>query len=377
METATQKFRLMARFIAEGNDYGFNLLLPKLTDINFQTNFHNTALHDCLMYNRDEMARRLISQNADIYQQPILTSALQTFSSMKNMDLIIPEFKICMLNLPPVYASIIHGKKSADQVMQNIFFDQINLSSQLQKNNIMRIAMAYGNIHVFDLMMQSGDKTLCSRLEMDVTPLMWSIINIYEVFNVSGIIQFSIEDILSGILRNPAMEKIAGKMTILEESDFDGIKSIISKYPYLLWDRHNKNYFGNRYTTREATGKTPMAMLMETLIQIEKKSSLNQMIACNAAHEAVGDLATNLIDTCSNQKKLLGLNVFMVESVLGSWIWNKMLQELRLAVGMATHSRLGASKKCEIKFLGNDEMDFIFKELIKSISWDEKMFMVS
>jgi len=379
METAPQKFRLMARFISENNYDEFNLLLPKLTDINFQTDFNNSALHDSLMYNRVEMARRLILKNANMHQTPIITSAIQTFSSMNLMhhQSFNHELILTMLTMSPACASVIHGKISEDQVMQNVFLESINESSHGQRNDMMKIAVAYGNLHFVDVMMRNGDEAIFRRLEMGITPLMWSMMNFYEIFNVSGKVEFSIEDILSGILLKKIIAKISERLSILKKEDFDDIKTIITKYPFLLWDRYNEKHFGNRYTTREATGKTSMAILMETIIKIRKIQLKNQIMVTDAEFQVIGNITTNIIETANVHKDLMFRNLYTVENEFGLWMWNQMLQELRLAMGMAKHDRLGSLNKCEIKMLGNDEMDFIFKELISSISWDEKLYMVS
>jgi len=58
------------------------------------------------------------------------------------------------------------------------------------------------------------------------------------------------------------------------------------------------------------------------------------------------------------------------------YLWGLMLQQMRFALGMATHTRLGNNDSCLISILGPDEMNIVFDVLLKILTIAEKKFML-
>jgi len=146
----------------------------------------------------------------------------------------------------------------------------------------------------------------------------------------------------------------------------------------MLWDRYNYLHTGRRYTRREENGLTPYGVLLDYLerfrISIENREISKKSPEWRSVVEANGQ---NFSDWHDQHTTVMIKNMSCMHASLGTWMWNAMLKDLRLAMGMATNTRLGGSEKCVLKILCNDTMNFIFEELIKSISYSEKYFMVS
>ena len=159
---------------------------------------------------------------------------------------------------------------------------------------------------------------------------------------------------------------------------FRKIKKIIRRHPSMLWHRENKQYTGARYTTREQTGNTPLAVL---ILKIQgyhdsvRKRTI-QMHSTEFLHIA-NTMPEVFLKPLVRDIDLMKQNIKVISSSLEMWIWYKMVKTLRLAMGMATHRRLGGMNNCFIRVLSNDNMDVIFEMFLSSVSDVEKMYMLS
>jgi len=57
-------------------------------------------------------------------------------------------------------------------------------------------------------------------------------------------------------------------------------------------------------------------------------------------------------------------------------LWGNMIKQLHIALGMATHARLGNNAGCFAKILGSDEMNTIFQIMLRDLSVEETKFMI-
>jgi len=49
-------------------------------------------------------------------------------------------------------------------------------------------------------------------------------------------------------------------------------------------------------------------------------------------------------------------------------LWKKMLTQMRIALGMASHERLGSNTNCLVGVLGVDLMNEIFNTLLRTVA---------
>jgi len=149
--------------------------------------------------------------------------------------------------------------------LQKLFFRSIHTWTHLQKMNVLDFALLFGNVRVTDLIMKHGGTKMQRMLETKSPSLSWAFSNVDAAFSVHGKVKVDISQFSLENFKSPIIARLLRGNIILEPKMFRKIKKIIRRHPSMLWHRENKQYTGARYTTREQTGNTPLAVLLQTL----------------------------------------------------------------------------------------------------------------
>jgi len=369
-----QKLRLLLRFIVDGDDERFGVVLQKMHSVDVQSTLQPSALHHAALYNRIDMAAKLLSRNANMHLLPILVSVEKNFIETQSLENLSDNILLQAFKVSPVCLCVLTKSKQ----LQELFFRSINTWTHLQKMNVLDFAILFGNVSVTDLIMKHGGTKMERMLETKSPSLSWAFSNIDMAFVVQGKVNFDFSKFSLENYKNPRVARLLRGSIILEQKMFRKIKKIIRKYPSMLWHRENKHYTGARYTTREQTGNTPLAVLLENIHAYhdylrEKGLQLQSQEFLDIANTMPNVLWRPFVRDLDVMKQ----NIKIISSSLGMWIWYKMVKTLRLAMGMGTHHRLGDMNNCFIRVLSNDTLDLIFEMFLKTVSDMEKMYMVS
>ena len=369
-----QKLRLLLKFIVDGDDERFCVVLRKLHSVDVHSTLQPSALHYAALYNRIDMAAELLLRNADMHLLPIIVSVEKNFIATQSIENLSDNVLLQAFKVSPVCVCVL----TKSQKLQELFFCSIHTWTHLQKMNILDFAVLFGNVRVTDLIMKHGGTTMQKMLETKSPSLSWAFSNIEAAFSVHGQVnvdksQFSLEN-----FKSPVVARLLRGNIILEPKMFRKIKKIIRRHPSMLWHRENKKYTGARYTSREQTGNTPLAVLLQTIQGyhdfVHKRTiQLNDPEFLNIANIMPNVFLKPFVRNLDVMKQ----NIKVISSSLEMWIWLKMVKTLRLAMGMATHHRLGNMNNCFINVLGPDTIDLIFEMFLKSVSDMEKIYMVS
>jgi len=372
--TSAQKLRLLAKFVTEGDDERFGILLSKLDNVDIQTKFQNSALHYAVLYSRFEMARVLLSRKANMHLEPMLTSIENTFLSIPVIENFENNLLMRSLQMSPVSACIMKRCYG----MQDLLFENMDTWTHKQKSEVLKTAILFGNIAMVDRLMESGGNRLANMLETPCPPLAWSLHNIDMAFGVSGKIRFCVEELSNESLEDPRLTQMIMSTIEVNANWFDGIKTVIRKYPFMLWHRFNSHYTGSRNTVRESTGDTPLVFLLRLLktfeLNLKNRDSFLQDEEWTPLSLSLGPEFKVVFDRTTS---IMRKNLEITNTSLESWVWRRMVNDLRIAMRMATHSKLASYKKCTVKIIGSDIIDFIFEILISTITDTEKLYMVS
>jgi len=368
-----QKLRLLVKFIVDGDDERFSLVLRKMHNVDIETTLQPSALHYAALYNRVDMAAKLLSRNANMNLVPILVSLEENFIAMQSSVKLPDNILLHALRVSPVCVSVLTRSKE----LQKVFFRSIDTWTYSQKMNVLDFAILFGNVSVTDLIMKHGGTKMERMLETKTPSLSWAFSKIEIPFSVRGKLSIDFAKFSVEHYRSPVIARLLGNI-ILEPKMFHKLKKIIRRYPSMLWHRENKQYTGARYTTREKTGNTPLAVLLHTIQGYhesvrEKSVRMQSKEFLDIANTMPAVFLRSIVTDLDAMKQ----NINVVSSSLEVWIWYKMVKTLRLAMGMATHRRLGGMNNCFIRILGNDNMDMIFEMFFETVSEEQKMYMVS
>lgn len=141
---------------------------------------------------------------------------------------------------------------------------------------------------------------------------------------------------------------------------------IISRHPEILWDR---------YHAANLTHDRPIFCTL-------KQCTTLGMVMCETLPNRIArhtvDVARNMHYDLLLQERMArdAIVVDFFENDAMPRLWGLMLQQMRIAMGMATHTRLGNQLSCWVCILGPDEMNMVFDVLQKSLTLAEKTFMV-
>jgi len=369
-----QKLRLLLKFIVDGDDDRFCVVLRKMKDVNVQSTLQPSALHYAALYNRIDMAAKLLSRDANMHLLPITLSVEKNFIATQSVENLSDNTLFQAFKVSPVCVCVLTKSKE----LQELFFHSIHTWTHLQKMNVLDFAVLFGNVRVTDLIMKHGGTKMQKMLETKSPSLSWAFSNIDAAFPVNGKVNVDFSEFLVENFKSPIIARLLRGNIILEPKMFRKIKKIIRRHPSMLWHRENKQYTGARYTTREQTGDTPLAVLLQTL-QGYHDSVRKRTIQLHSPEFL--DIANTMPDVFLKpwirDLDVMKQNIKVISSSLEMWIWYKMVKTLRLAMGMGTHHRLGGMNNCFIRVLGNDNMDVIFDMFLSNVSDMEKMYMLS
>ena len=369
-----QKLRLLLKSIVDGDCEIFDIVLRKIQNVDAHSKLQPSALHHAALYNRIDMAAKLLSRDANMHLLPIILAAEKNFIATLSIENLSDNTLFQAFRVSPVCVCVLTKSKK----LQELFFSNINTWTHYQKMNVLDFAILFGNVRVTDLIMKHGGTKMQKMLETKSPSLSWAFSNINTAFCVSGKVKVDISEFSVENFKNPVVMRLLRGNIILEPKMFRKIKKIIRRYPSMLWHRENKQYTGARYTTREHTGNTPLAVLLQTIQgyydDVRKRTiQLQSPEFLDIANTIPNVFLTPFVRDLDIMKQ----NIKVISSSLEMWIWYKMVRTLRLAMGMGTHKRLGNMNNCFIGVLGNDNMDVIFEMFLKSVSDVEKMYMVS
>ena len=141
---------------------------------------------------------------------------------------------------------------------------------------------------------------------------------------------------------------------------------IIARHPEILWDR---------YHAANLTHDRPIfcALKQCTTLGMVIFETLPSRIARHAV-----DVARMMPNDVLLQERIArdAMVVDFFENDAMPHLWGLMLQQMRIAMGMATHTRLGSKHLCLASILGPDEMNMVFDILLKTLTVAEKTFML-
>jgi hypothetical protein len=376
MAVVAQKLRLLLSFIISGDDERFSIILRKIHNVDVHSTFNYSALHHAVLYNRVEMTARLLSRNADMHLLPVVVNIEDVFVSMNSVENLSDKRLFQALKMSPICVCMLTKSKE----MQKLLFGNIDKWTYSQQSDVLDAAILFGDIRIVDLIMKHGGDKMGRMLERRTPSLSWGFqtTNMEMEYTIKGKIQIDISRFSVENFKSPRILRLLRGNIRIEPRVFRKIKKIISSHPSMLWHRENKKYTGSRYTTREQTGNTPLAVLLETMQRLKESLREKSMMLQDQDFMDLANAIPNIfLTSVQNDIDVMKQNILLTSSSLEMWIWHKMVQTLRLAMGMSIHHRLGNMEKCRVSILGNDMMDFIFEIFLKTVSDSEKMYMVS
>jgi len=319
--------------------------LRKNPNVNFQCPGHHTALHSAVVYNNVAAAVLLLEWGADMtiipikiafqkeYECPLLM-ALKRGESHEGMQLLFLE---------------------ALQRVNWAGFDRVALA------NIARIsqyAMMYSTPRVFFATKQVIGDTI-PRNSAGLTPLMFTLRRV-------GLYQ---DDML--------------KCTTI----LNNVLEIVDEDPMMAWERYRvtDNVGSPSETLFPITGCTALGMLafqimndrtMRDNIFMRRADRRNGAKSLHQTHFTQGNIITVTATTIAAHHNAVAEEcarrnrdvMACMRNEFIPYLFARMLTPMRIALGMASHSRLGICSTCLVGKLNPDIMNTIFNALVRDIT---------
>jgi len=162
----------------------------------------------------------------------------------------------------------------------------------------------------------------------------------------------------------------------------NNVLQIVDEDTTMAWQRYRAthNVKKPREKSSTITGCTALGMLafqiMDDRTSRDKKYGRNRVSAFHQTHFVQGNMLTVALTTIAKQQKAFEeenakknrdvMAYFQKEFIL--YLFAKMLPQMRLALRMGSHSRLGGHNECLVGKLNPDIMNMIFNALVRDIT---------
>jgi hypothetical protein len=142
---------------------------------------------------------------------------------------------------------------------------------------------------------------------------------------------------------------------------------IVTKHPNMLWQRYSRESVKTgRAVLCEKSGSTALGMvLFEIMTARRDRLQLNDLRY--AAQERVLPHHPSLLELGHKILRDAATDHFLEHAFIPCF-WAHMLQQMRTALCMAKHDRLGASVSCLIRCLSADVMDMVFEAMLLAMT---------
>jgi len=309
-------------------------LVCKISDVNYQIMSRHSALHSAVLHNALEIAQLLLEQGANMLLMP----RNKTYENKHECPLIM-AFKM----------------GESREAMQILLIDALRSECQpltwgdkeLQKIKMLsHYAILYSSPAAFyATIAHDGDANV--RNCDDMTPLM------YVLRDVTN------------------FEKDVDVCRVKMQN----VREIVCKHPEMLWKRYCREATERgRPCVCDKDKSTALGMLFfETISGRTSRTAVD--VAYYDSQENDPATTCNMMMLGERIARNQGVLFFFQCDFMPS-LFESMLQQMRLALAMATHSRLGQSAKCGIAVLGADAIKTVFDVLMSSLTCDEKEFML-
>jgi len=290
--------------------------IRELPDVNFQSQSRHTALHSAVLHNNIQAVRLLLARGADMMVMP----TKKTFENQYECPLLMA-------------LKMGRSREAIQWLMLRVLRDaplrHLDAAARQTMARICQQAMMHSTPRVFAAASECAQMAKIVADAAGLTPLMFTLrhVSLYE--DRPEKCQKILNNVLTIVDRCPAMawERLNKGPTALG--------MVISETLASRKKRHDK-YIANFVGINQAVHHLYPGVFAA---EVEKNRIRNQTIVRNAA----------IIDFFSTQ---------FVPSLFG-----KMLLPMRIALGMATHIRLGSNAKCIVGQLDPDLMNIIFAQL--------------
>jgi len=309
-------------------------LVCKISAVNYQVMSRHSALHSAVLHNALDIAQLLLEQGANMMLMPRNKTYENKHECPLIMALKMGESREAMQFL------LIRALQSECQPVT--WGDK-----ELQKIKMLsHYAMLYSSPAAFYATI-AHDADANGRNCDNMTPLMY-------------------------ILRDVTnFEKDVDICRIKMQS----VREIVLKHPEMLWERYRGDATERgRPCVCDKDKSTALGMLLfETVSRRTSRTAVD--VAYYDLQESDPATMCNLMMLAERIARNQGVLCFFQYDFMPS-LFESMLQQMRLALAMATHCRLGQSAKCGIAVLAGDSMKTVFDVLVSSLTSDEKEFML-
>jgi len=309
-------------------------LVCKIADVNYQIMTRHSALHSAVLHNALEIAQLLLERGANMLLMP----RNKTYENKHECPLIM-AFKMGE-SREAMQLLLIRALRNKRQVLSCG-------DKELQKIKMLsHYAMLYSSPAAFYATI-AHEADANERNCDNMTPLMYVLRDVTNFEKDVGVCRIKMQNVCE----------------------------IVSKHPEMLWERYrcddtergrpcvcdknNSTALGMLFfeTMSGRSGRTALDVAYYNLQQNDPTTTCNMMM---------------LADRIARNKAV----VWFFQHDFMLLLFESMLQQMRLALAMATHSRLGQSAKCGVSVLAGDAMNTVFDVLMSSLTWDEKEFML-
>ena len=327
--------------------------IDKVVNINFQCKARPTALHAAVLHNNVQVAALLLRRGADMMMPPLKKSARD-----ESECTLLTAFKLAESH-----------EKMQDLLLRHLSGCSREHLDSVSLKNIVRVAqyaMLYCSARVFFAAEEVKKKLLVVN-PMWFNPLMYTIVQV-------GLYEENVD-----------------KCAMI----FDRVVQILDRDSTMLWQRYYCLNVAKRGSLPAFTGGTALGMLLFYVlagrqkrcteyagylagVERGKARMAQYMPATDPHHDGLVQFG---IERDAKHKGIHKKNLAIMQHLgneVAPCLFAKMLPPMRVALGMATHGRLGNQDKCGVGLLNVDIMNMIFNQLVRGIvtSPEEYQYML-
>jgi len=297
-------------------------LIGKIGNVNYQNVTRHTALHSAVAHNNVGVAKMLLSRGADVMLMP----KRQTYENGHEC---------------PLLMALKRGRSHEAMQLMLLAAVRTIVPCTLSENQLRKIAMLahYAMLYTTPLVFYKaieGDAVDDDRRNSEgLTPLMFT-------------------------MRRVSMFESSTEVC---QRKMQHMAQIVTKHPHMLWQRYSRESVKTgRAILCQSPGSTALGMvLFEVMTARRDRMQLNKIRY--AANQQMHPQHPSLLEL-GHKIQRDGATDHFLEHAFIPCFWAHMLQQMRTALGMATHDRLGGSVCCHIKCLSADVMDMVFEAML-------------
>jgi hypothetical protein len=330
---------LLHQAILQGKSALACTLVDQLPNVHYQHLYRHTALHSCVQYDVRDVAAHLLENGADVMLMP---------KKMNHANLGECAMLMAIKMGPP------------RQAMQVLLLRAI--ARTLAAQNVARVSATTAAICTW---------TVYDHEKISLLPhyaMLWTTPTVFfaSIEHDNNANPLSSDDMtpLMALLRNMATFELDVE-TCREK--VHNVQQIALRHPDIMWKRYSNTRQPPRHPLHADLEQfTALGMLVYEM--------LPRRMARNAANLARGNMV-NVAWWSTEIDRGRSVVEFLQNDGI-PLLWGVMMQDMRTALGMARHPRLGSSQHCTARLLGADEMDMIFDVMVKHMSDAERRYML-